>query len=78
MEKGTTHGSAYSYDTHVPLMFYGWNIPAKEVSKTVFIVDIAPTIANLLKMNEPNSCIGIPLFGDEKSWKVFNPILRII
>ncbi|MCX8107028.1 MAG: alkaline phosphatase family protein [Ignavibacterium album] len=67
LEKGTTHGSAYSYDTHVPLLFYGWNIPAKEVSKPVFIVDIASTIANLLKMNEPNSCIGIPLFGDEKS-----------
>ena len=65
LEKGTTHGSAYSYDTHIPLIFYGWNIPSKEFSKPAYIVDIAPTIANLLKINEPNSCVGIPLFGEE-------------
>jgi predicted AlkP superfamily pyrophosphatase or phosphodiesterase len=61
LEKGTTHGSAYSYDTHVPLMFYGWKIPAKTINKPVYIVDIAPTIANLLKINEPSACIGIPI-----------------
>ncbi|AFH49373.1 AP superfamily protein [Ignavibacterium album JCM 16511] len=61
LEKGTTHGSAYSYDTHVPLIFYGWKIPAKEINKPVYVVDIAPTIANLLNINEPNACIGIPL-----------------
>ncbi len=65
LEKGTTHGSAYSYDTHIPLIFYGWNIPSKEFSKPAYIVDIAPTIANLLKINEPNACVGIPLFGEE-------------
>lgn len=65
LEKGTTHSSSYSYDTHIPLIFYGWNIPSKEINKPVFIVDIAPTIANLLKINEPNACIGIPLFGEE-------------
>ncbi|MBI5660974.1 MAG: alkaline phosphatase family protein [Ignavibacterium album] len=65
LEKGTTHSSSYSYDTHIPLIFYGWNIPSKEINEPVFIVDIAPTIANLLKINEPNACIGIPLFGEE-------------
>ncbi|MFN3871793.1 MAG: alkaline phosphatase PafA [Ignavibacterium sp.] len=65
LEKGTTHGSAYSYDTHIPLIFYGWNIPSKEISRPAYIVDIAPTIANLLKINEPNACIGNPLFGEE-------------
>ncbi|MFN3694848.1 MAG: alkaline phosphatase PafA [Ignavibacterium sp.] len=65
LEKGTTHGSAYSYDTHIPLIFYGWNIPSKEISRPAYIVDIAPTIANLLKINEPNACIGIPLFGED-------------
>jgi arylsulfatase A-like enzyme len=65
LEKGTTHGSSYSYDTHVPLMFYGWNIPAKTINKSVYIIDIAPTIANLLKINEPNACKGIPILEIE-------------
>lgn len=66
LEKGTTHGSAYSYDTHIPLIFYGWKIPAEEINKPVFVVDIAPTIANLLKINEPNACIGTPLFEEKE------------
>ncbi|MEJ5262117.1 MAG: alkaline phosphatase family protein [Ignavibacterium sp.] len=61
MEKGTTHGSGYSYDTHIPLLFYGWNIPTQTVNKPVYVVDIAATIASLLKINEPNACIGIPV-----------------
>lgn len=61
MEKGTTHGSGYSYDTHIPLLFYGWNIPAQTVNKPVYIVDIAATVASLLRINEPNACIGMPL-----------------
>ena len=56
-----THGSSYSYDTHVPLIFYGWNIPRQTVNKPVYIVDIAPTIADLLHITEPNGNMGIPL-----------------
>lgn len=58
---GTTHGSSYPYDTHVPLIFYGWNVPAKEINNPVYIVDIAATIADLLGITEPNGCIGIPI-----------------
>lgn len=58
---GTTHGSSYSYDTHIPLIFYGWDVPAKEINTPVYIVDIAATIANLLGITEPNGCIGIPI-----------------
>jgi predicted AlkP superfamily pyrophosphatase or phosphodiesterase len=57
----TTHGTAYAYDTHVPLLFCGWGIPAQEINDPVFTIDIAPTLANLLKINEPSACIGIPL-----------------
>ncbi|MCH8942538.1 MAG: alkaline phosphatase family protein [Bacteroidetes bacterium] len=57
----TTHGSSYSYDTHVPLIFYGWNIPKQTINKPVYIVDIAPTIADLLNITEPSGNIGIPL-----------------
>lgn len=60
-DKGTQHGSAYNYDTHVPLLFYGWGIPAKTVNDPVYVIDIAATIADLLKIPEPNASIGIPL-----------------
>ena len=56
-----THGSSYSYDTHVPLLFYGWNIPKQTINKPVYIVDIAPTIADLLHITEPSGNMGIPL-----------------
>ena len=63
---GTTHGSPYRYDTHVPLLFYGKNIPAGETYKQINITDIAPTLAALLKIQEPNACIG----------KVITPLLK--
>jgi predicted AlkP superfamily pyrophosphatase or phosphodiesterase len=61
LEKGTTHGTSYTYDTHIPIIFYGWKIPKQEVNEKVYIIDIAPTISNLLKIALPNACIGIPL-----------------
>jgi predicted AlkP superfamily pyrophosphatase or phosphodiesterase len=57
-EKGTTHGSIFPYDTHIPLLFYGWGVkPGKDYSRT-YITDIAPTLAALLKIQEPNGCVG--------------------
>ncbi len=61
MKKGTTHGAPYNYDTHVPMIFYGWHIPKQTVNTPVYIVDIAATVANLLNISEPSACIGIPL-----------------
>jgi predicted AlkP superfamily pyrophosphatase or phosphodiesterase len=55
---GTTHGSCYSYDTHVPLIWYGWNIKAGETAKRYEIVDIAPTLSMLLNINIPNGSAG--------------------
>lgn len=56
--KGTTHGSGYSYDTHIPIIFYGTGINAGVSKKTYSITDIAPTIANLLKVEFPNGTTG--------------------
>ncbi len=56
--KGTTHGAVFSYDTHVPLLWYGWEIKAGESSHLQFITDIAPTLSNLLNIQEPNGNIG--------------------
>ena len=60
-EKGTQHGSQYAYDTHVPMIFYGWHVPAQTNNESVFIVDIAATICNFLNITEPSACIGIPI-----------------
>lgn len=60
--KGTTHGTMYAYDTHVPLLFYGKDIPHGSTSRPTYIKDIAPTIAQYLRILEPSGSIGTPIF----------------
>jgi predicted AlkP superfamily pyrophosphatase or phosphodiesterase len=55
---GTSHGSGYSYDTHIPMIFYGNGIKKGVSKKRYEIIDIAPTIANLLKIEVPNASTG--------------------
>ena len=55
---GTTHGSGYSYDTHVPLIFYGKGIKNGKSDVYYPITNIAPTMASLLNITEPNGCTG--------------------
>jgi predicted AlkP superfamily pyrophosphatase or phosphodiesterase len=52
--KGTSHGTPYSYDTHVPAIFYGWNIKKGESFDKKVITQIAPTLAQKLKIPFPN------------------------
>ncbi|MBA9076196.1 alkaline phosphatase PafA [Rufibacter quisquiliarum] len=56
--KGTSHGSSYGYDTHVPLLWYGWQIPAGETTVRTHITDIAPSLAAWLRIQEPNGTMG--------------------
>lgn len=58
---GTTHGSGYLYDTHVPLLFFGKGIKQGSTLQKVNITDIAPTISALLGISFPNATTGIPL-----------------
>jgi len=58
---GSTHGSAFNYDTHVPLLFFGKGIKHGETLQKTEITDIAPTISALLSISFPNGCIGSPL-----------------
>jgi hypothetical protein len=51
---GTTHGTTYPYDTHVPLIFFGWNIKSGETHDRKVITAIAPTIAQKININFPN------------------------
>lgn len=57
-KSGTSHGTGYSYDTHVPLLFYGKGIKKGASKKFHPIVDIAPTLANLLQIEFPNGNTG--------------------
>ena len=58
---GTTHGVWSPYDSHIPLVFMGWGIPHGVSNKEVHVVDIAPTLASLLHVMEPNGSIGKPI-----------------
>jgi hypothetical protein len=55
---GTTHGVWSAYDSHIPLLFMGWGIKPGVSNRSVQIVDIAPTLASLLHVMEPNGNIG--------------------
>lgn len=55
---GTSHGTPYAYDTHAPLIFYGWKIKAGESFDKKEITEIAPTLALKLKIEMPNGTEG--------------------
>ena len=52
------HGSPYSYDTHVPLIFMGPGIKPGRYDRSVAINDIAPTLATILEIETPSGSIG--------------------
>jgi len=58
---GTSHGTTYSYDTHVPLLWYGWSIKPGFTNENIDITGIVPTIAAFLNMMTPNACSGKPI-----------------
>lgn len=59
--QGTTHGSPYNYDTHVPFALFGWGIKKGETLRRTVVADIAPTISALLHTLPPNGSIGTPV-----------------
>ena len=56
--KGTTHGMWNPYDSHIPLLWYGWNIKHGATHREVYMTDIAPTVSALLKIQMPSGCVG--------------------
>ena len=60
---GTTHGTPWSYDTHVPLYWWGWKVQNGKSDAAVNIVDIAPTVCMMLNVQAPNGCTGRPITG---------------
>ncbi|MBN7818124.1 alkaline phosphatase PafA [Algoriphagus pacificus] len=59
--RGTSHGTGYTYDTNVPIVFYGWNVPAGQSSRYATITDIAPTLSMMLNIKFPNGATGQPI-----------------
>jgi predicted AlkP superfamily pyrophosphatase or phosphodiesterase len=55
---GTTHGAWNPYDTHIPCLFYGWKVKHGATSRQVSITDIAPTVCQLLHIQQPDACTG--------------------
>ncbi|WP_435433647.1 alkaline phosphatase family protein [Vibrio tapetis] len=54
----STHGSPWRYDTHVPIIFAGYQLAPKQVSREVTPYDISPTLSNLLGITQPSGATG--------------------
>jgi len=57
-EAGTTHGLWNPYDSHIPLLFYGWGVKHGKTNKETYMTDIAPTLSALLHIQMPSGCVG--------------------
>ena len=57
-KSGTSHGSPYDYDSHVPLLFWGGAVESGVYSKLVGISDVAPTLAAILHVETPSGSVG--------------------
>jgi hypothetical protein len=55
---GTTHGEWNPYDTHIPLLWFGWNIKHGASNREIHMEDIAPTLSALLHIQMPNGSVG--------------------
>jgi predicted AlkP superfamily pyrophosphatase or phosphodiesterase len=56
--QGTTHGSPYNYDAHIPLILMGRGIKPGMYSDAVALNDLAPTLATLLGVEAPSGSSG--------------------
>ena len=55
---GTTHGTCYHYDTHVPFLLMAPNLEPGKETNPAKITDIAPTICDILGIMHPSGCTG--------------------
>jgi len=59
--RGTSHGSAFNYDTHVPLIWYGKGIPKQEIFRRINITDISATLTHMLYLQRAGAMTGEPI-----------------
>jgi len=55
---GTTHGSPYNYDAHIPLILMGRGVKAGRYPGRVALNDLAPTLATLIEVDAPAGSSG--------------------
>jgi hypothetical protein len=55
---GTTHGSMYPYDAHIPLLWMGWGVKQGLTHRKVYMSDIAATLGAILKIQMPSGNVG--------------------
>jgi predicted AlkP superfamily pyrophosphatase or phosphodiesterase len=53
-----THGSPYSYDTHVPLIIMGKGVAPGRYGQAATPADLAPTLAVILGIQAPSNSMG--------------------
>lgn len=55
---GTSHGLWNPYDSHIPLLWYGWGIKQGKTNRETYMTDIAATVAAMLHIQMPSGCVG--------------------
>lgn len=55
---GTTHGSWNPYDSHIPLLWYGWGVKKGKTNRETYMTDISPTVSAMLHIQMPSGSIG--------------------
>lgn len=55
---GSDHGSIFNYDRHLPMLWYGWQIPKGKSYRRTYITDIAPTLSAILNIPVPGAANG--------------------
>lgn len=55
---GTSHGTPYDYDNHVPVIFCGPQIKPGTYTNRIVVNDVAPTLARILGVETPTASIG--------------------
>jgi len=57
----TGHNSPYEYDSHVPLIWFGWTASRSSITRSITTRDIAVTLSVLCRIPLPNASSGDPL-----------------
>ena len=58
---GTSHGAAWAYDTHIPILTHWGGQHPGRVARRVYSHDIASTLCSLLGIEYPSGNVGKPL-----------------
>jgi len=61
---GTTHGTPYAYDSHVPVIFFGGPVKGGRSRAAVTPADVAPTLGDLAGVKLPQAEGRLLLGGD--------------